>query len=357
MKWPFYRGGLRFCLVLIALAARESTVLSVALGIPLVLLGVALHVWAKGCLRQNQEVTIDGPYRFVRHPFYTANALVDAATAIMSGWWLLVALLPFWWLAIYLPVIRQEETYLAGAFPSSYPAYKRRVPALLPLRKPLPKTGPGFSWSNPNIACGKELSRALHLLAYPLLFYIWTELCADGGSFFVDHHCLKLWVLSILIVLYGLAWQLERHLKQCQPILPPVLAKPAFRIAAAVAFLGVATGITHLETELDHILIPVATIFFACSLLGYLRQEKDTLVGECLALIGVAIACELLWLTAVPILFYAALLMDRRLTKRIQPEALITQSPVLIRAVGSIPYYLILVGGLLGSVLKEIVSG
>ena len=195
MKWPFYRGGLRFCLVLIALAARESTVLSVAMGIPLISLGVALHVWAKGCLHQNREVTISGPYQFVRHPFYTANALVDAAIAIMSGWWLMVALLPFWWLAVYLPVIRKEEAYLAEAFPSSYPAYKRRVPALVPLRKPLPKTGPGFSWSNPNIACGKEFSRALHLLAYPLLFYIWTELRATGGSFFMDHHCLKLWGL------------------------------------------------------------------------------------------------------------------------------------------------------------------
>ena len=78
------------------------------------ILGVWLHTWAKGCLRQNRVVATIGPYRFVRHPFYLANALIDAGLVVMAGWWPLAVVLPLWWLAIYIPVIRGEERYLSG---------------------------------------------------------------------------------------------------------------------------------------------------------------------------------------------------------------------------------------------------
>ena len=75
--------GLRFYLVIIALVA--GTLLagttgprSILAGLPCLILGVWLHTWAKGCLRQNRVVATIGPYRFVRHPFYLANALIDA---------------------------------------------------------------------------------------------------------------------------------------------------------------------------------------------------------------------------------------------------------------------------------------
>ena len=75
-----------------------------------------LHTWAKGCLRQNRVVATIGPYRFVRHPFYLANALIDAGLVVMAGWWPLAVVLPLWWLAIYIPVIRGEERYLSREF-------------------------------------------------------------------------------------------------------------------------------------------------------------------------------------------------------------------------------------------------
>ncbi len=90
MKSPTNRGGLRFYLVIFALLtvfatpAIHTTPATVLHGVPLILLGVALHLWAKGCLHQDREVTTTGPYRFVRHPFYTANALIDSGIAVMS---------------------------------------------------------------------------------------------------------------------------------------------------------------------------------------------------------------------------------------------------------------------------------
>ena len=129
MKSPLNRGGLRFYLVLIALLAgtlwaRATSPSSILAGVPCLLLGVWLHTWAKGCLRQNRIIATIGPYRFVRHPFYLANALIDTALVVMAGWWPLAAAVPLWWLAIYLPVIRGEEHYLAENFPQDYPEYK-----------------------------------------------------------------------------------------------------------------------------------------------------------------------------------------------------------------------------------------
>jgi hypothetical protein len=210
MKSPLDRGGLRFFLVLVAVAGRSATRWTVLAGVPLVVLGAALHLWAKGCLRQNQVVTKIGPYRYVRHPFYLANALVDVSIAVMSGWWVLQVLLPVWWLVAYLPVMRREEEYLTGAFGAAYEEYKKRVPRLLPWRRPLPRTGEGFSWRNPNIAAGDEGPRAMKLLAYPLLFFIVADLRAEGLSFFTQG--LDVLALTGLVVLYGLAWGLRRVL-------------------------------------------------------------------------------------------------------------------------------------------------
>ena len=136
MKTPFDRGGLRFFLVLAGLVRGCATNATILAGVPFIVLGTALHFWAKGCLRQNQVLAMGGPYRFVRHPFYLANALIDAGVAVMSGWWVLQVVLPVWWLAIYIPVMRKEENYLTDVFGAAYEEYKKQTPRLIPWRRP-----------------------------------------------------------------------------------------------------------------------------------------------------------------------------------------------------------------------------
>ncbi len=207
MKLPHDRGGLRFWLVLLALARGAATHATILAAAPVLLAGVALHFWAKGCLRQNRVVAMGGPYRFVRHPFYLANALVDAALAVMSGWWLLGIVLPGWWLAVYLPVIRREERWLGTAFAGVYHEYRRRVPCLLPWRRGLPPAAEGFSWQNPNIAVEGELARAIRLLAYPLLFLTLGDLRAAGLSAWASPtHCIA---PALAAATYLLAWTLR----------------------------------------------------------------------------------------------------------------------------------------------------
>lgn len=356
MKLPVDRGGLRFYLVLLGLAAWRSSHITILWGAPFIVLGVVLHVWAKGCLRQNQEISMSGPYRFVRHPFYAANALIDAGIALMSGWWLLLVLLPVWWLGVYLPVMRREEKYLAERFPSAYEDYRRRVAALLPLRRPLPRTTAGFSWRSPNIAEGRELPRVLRLLAYPILFFILTELRTEGLVLLTDDYCFKFSAVGALAVLYGLAWELERHLKQRRRVLSAGVAAARFRGVAAAAFLGFAVAMRHLETELDLVVLPVGGAVLAFSAMLYIMRPRAALLAEGLALVGVAVLCELLWLAALPILLYSALIMDCRFaTQEDLSEGGRTTSRVT-RACPGI-YHLVLVGGFIAVAMKEVLIG
>src|SRR3954466_9444316 len=97
MRVPWDRSGVRTYLLLIGLIAHQTTPRWIVAGFVVLVAGMSLQAWAKGCLRQEKEVRSSGPYRLVRHPFYLANALMDMAIVVMSGWWPLMAVAPIWW--------------------------------------------------------------------------------------------------------------------------------------------------------------------------------------------------------------------------------------------------------------------
>lgn len=110
-------------------------------GAAVCILGLLLAFWARRTLAGNWSSTVTfkeghelierGPYRFVRHPIYTAILAMCLGTAIaaarLSAWLGLVLLFAGFWLKL-----RQEETLLTRHFPDEYPAYRARVKALIP---------------------------------------------------------------------------------------------------------------------------------------------------------------------------------------------------------------------------------
>lgn len=118
---------------------------SLAYGLPVSLLGLALRAWAAGHLAKNQNLASSGPYAFTRNPLYIGTLLVAAGLALASrsaGLGILFALV---FLCIYLPVIQLEQQHLRSLFPD-YAAYAASVPALLPrLTAACPVRG--FRWS------------------------------------------------------------------------------------------------------------------------------------------------------------------------------------------------------------------
>lgn len=107
-----------------------------AIGLPLVLAGVLLIIWAVRTLRAAhvdprfkpvETIVSSGPYGYTRNPMYLAFTLIYAGIALaVNTFWPLV-LLPFLLVLMHYGVIRREEHYLEERFGEEYRIYRRRV--------------------------------------------------------------------------------------------------------------------------------------------------------------------------------------------------------------------------------------
>jgi len=109
-------------------------------GLALMAAATLFHIWARVHLGRNWtgQVTIktdhqlvrSGPYRFIRHPIYTALVALALGTAIISARWLsLLGAAVF--LVAYLRKLRIEETALSQTF-AEWEEYRKKSWALVP---------------------------------------------------------------------------------------------------------------------------------------------------------------------------------------------------------------------------------
>jgi len=116
---------------------------SLAAGLPVSILGLAIRAWAAGHLQKNLSLAETGPYAHVRNPLYLGTLTVAAGLVVGARRWELGVLFAAVFLLIYLPVVELEEQHLRGLFPT-FAAYAERVP------KFIPRFGAGsgrFRWS------------------------------------------------------------------------------------------------------------------------------------------------------------------------------------------------------------------
>jgi protein-S-isoprenylcysteine O-methyltransferase Ste14 len=119
---PAYQGGLRYLGVLCLSAGVVTAVLAgLALGPSLTALPAPV---------EDGRLSTAGPYRYVRHPLYSALLVLVLGWALLSSPWVLVVLVV---LGVELDLKRQvEEDFLERTYPT-YPAYRDAVPwALVP---------------------------------------------------------------------------------------------------------------------------------------------------------------------------------------------------------------------------------
>lgn len=81
--------------------------------------------------REHHTLVTRGPYRWIRHPFYVAMALVTIGAALIAANWFILAsgIVVFTLLAIRS---RVEEEQLAARFGDAYREYKKRTGRFLP---------------------------------------------------------------------------------------------------------------------------------------------------------------------------------------------------------------------------------
>ena len=106
------------------------------LGIGVVLLGMALRIWAQQHLhhrlRLPMQFTTTGPYQFVRNPLYIGNILIYLGAIVTSKLAWMVPLTLLWSLGIYFLVVRYEEAHLLEQYGEAYRRYLREVPRWFP---------------------------------------------------------------------------------------------------------------------------------------------------------------------------------------------------------------------------------
>jgi protein-S-isoprenylcysteine O-methyltransferase Ste14 len=120
-----------FLMVAAFLWFSQPDAMSLAVGLPLSALGLALRAWAAGHLEKNLTLTESGPYARVRNPLYIGTLTVAAGFAAAARRWELGVLFAAVFLLVYLPVVELEEQHLRKLFPE-FESYARRVPRLLP---------------------------------------------------------------------------------------------------------------------------------------------------------------------------------------------------------------------------------
>jgi protein-S-isoprenylcysteine O-methyltransferase Ste14 len=124
--------------------------LTYAVGLALVMLGLAFTVWARlhlgrnwsgtVTLKEGHELIRSGPYAYVRHPIYTGLLVALLGSAVACGE--LRAMIGLSVVAgAFTRKLRIEERFMREIFPGQYPRYCAEVPALIPFTK-LPRSAP-----------------------------------------------------------------------------------------------------------------------------------------------------------------------------------------------------------------------
>lgn len=146
MRLSRLRVPLGYAFGLVVLYLARPTALSVGLGLPLVVAGEAVRLWASGHIQKTQRLATGGPYAHTRNPLYFGSVLLGLGVAVAAASpWVIVAT-TIYLLAFYPSSIAEEGAFLRQKFAAEYEAWAAAVPAFVP--RPLP-AGPRdshFEW-------------------------------------------------------------------------------------------------------------------------------------------------------------------------------------------------------------------
>lgn len=141
MKKKFLQGiPLALGAVLLVILGAPTPA-SLILGGLCVLLGEGIRVWAGGHLNRNKEITMSGPYAYVRDPLYLGRFFLLVGFCVMAwgyNWITLILGLSVFFLN-YMPRKHRKETArLENLFGEAYVKYASHTRSLIPRLRPYP---------------------------------------------------------------------------------------------------------------------------------------------------------------------------------------------------------------------------
>lgn len=171
----------RIAYVFLLLFAMPPSWPAMAIGTALVLAGIAFHGWAAGYLAragyEDREtvLTLLGPYRHNRNPYYVAHLTMDLGFFCVAG------LAPFYLLyfpilfAVYRRWVLNEEPFLRQAFGAEYEQMCKEVPRWGIRLTPAAPRGPDqrFTWSM-YFFNGEHWRSGSHLIWLAVFWLIWA---------------------------------------------------------------------------------------------------------------------------------------------------------------------------------------
>ena len=140
------RVPLGFVFAAVYLWLARPTFRSMAASSLVVAMGLLIRALASGHVRKNEQLATGGPYSYTRNPLYLGSIVIALGFAAAARSWWIAGILVIFFLAIYLPVIRSEESWLRAHFPE-YADYEKQVPRLLPRFNVKSEASGTFSWS------------------------------------------------------------------------------------------------------------------------------------------------------------------------------------------------------------------
>lgn len=124
-----YRVRMGVLLALICLYFAKPTRGFFIAGIPILMLGEIIRVWASGHILKSSSLTVSGPYSYLRHPLYIGSLIIGIGFTLISKSIIMVICLIIYFLLFYPITIIKEEKILQEKFKDSFVTYKNSVAA------------------------------------------------------------------------------------------------------------------------------------------------------------------------------------------------------------------------------------
>jgi len=142
----------------------KPNLIGMMIGLILVFSGEAIRIWAAGHLQKNENLTVTGPYAYVKNPLYIGTILITTGFCIFGDNIYLLAAATFAFCFHYIPYKKRAEgDRLRKMFGSRYDDYDQKVPEYIP--RWTPYSGEKVRWQFKNYIENSEEGIGLIIVA------------------------------------------------------------------------------------------------------------------------------------------------------------------------------------------------